>query len=216
MNGLLNGKVVVVTGPAKGMGADLALVGRDTAAIEPVAAEARAKGRRAEIFPVDLMDAASVEAMGRAVLASFGRCDVLVNIAGGRGPLGQILLGDHAGGIRRDSAAERHRLLPDHARLRAGDDRARLGQDRQCRWHLRAAGDHQIRVEGPRFEEVRATMAKKEGISAEEARRKHASEYALKRISTDQDVANGVLFLATDLSRQTTGQDLAVDGGWVI
>jgi NAD(P)-dependent dehydrogenase (short-subunit alcohol dehydrogenase family) len=59
-------------------------------------------------------------------------------------------------------------------------------------------------------------MAERLGISAEEARVEHAREYALRRISTGADVANAVLFLASDLARQTTGQDLAVDGGWVI
>ncbi len=46
--------------------------------------------------------------------------------------------------------------------------------------------------------------------------RKHAEEYALKRVSTDEDVANAVLFYASEVSRQITGQDIAVDGGWVI
>ena len=33
--------------------------------------------------------------------------------------------------------------------------------------------------------------------------------------TTDQDVANACLFLASDVSRQLTGVDLPVDGGWV-
>ena len=57
---------------------------------------------------------------------------------------------------------------------------------------------------------------KRLGIGLEEAMRKHAEEYALKRVSTDEDVANAVLFFASDVSRQITGQDIAVDGGWVI
>lgn len=71
-------------------------------------------------------------------------------------------------------------------------------------------------VEGPRFEKVCADMAKRDGISIDEAKARHAADYALKRVSTDQDVANAVLFFASDRSRQITGQDLAVDGGWVI
>ena len=57
-------------------------------------------------------------------------------------------------------------------------------------------------------------MALRLGISEEEAARRHAEDYALKRISTDQDVANACLFLASDVSRQITGVDLPVDGGW--
>ncbi|MBY0440352.1 MAG: SDR family NAD(P)-dependent oxidoreductase, partial [Burkholderiales bacterium] len=59
------GKVVLVTGPAKGMGraitlafaragAGLSLAGRDTAAIEAVAAEARALGSDARVYRADL------------------------------------------------------------------------------------------------------------------------------------------------------------------
>ena len=54
------------------------------------------------------------------------------------------------------------------------------------------------------------------GISVEQARAQHEAEYALKRVSTDQDVANAILFFASDASKNVTGQDLAIDGGWVI
>jgi short-subunit dehydrogenase len=73
----LEGKVAVITGPAKGMGAAitqafaaegcrLALVGRDTAAIEPVAAEVRASGGEAVVIACDLTDADQATAMARA------------------------------------------------------------------------------------------------------------------------------------------------------
>ena len=59
-------------------------------------------------------------------------------------------------------------------------------------------------------------MAKRLGITTEEAAERHAAEYALKRITTDADVANACLFLASDASRQITGIDLPVDGGWAM
>ena len=72
----LGGRVAVITGPAKGMGAAitmafaaegarLALVGRDTAAIEPVAAQVQAAGAEAIVVPCDLTEPAQCEA-GRA------------------------------------------------------------------------------------------------------------------------------------------------------
>jgi 3-oxoacyl-[acyl-carrier protein] reductase len=57
-------------------------------------------------------------------------------------------------------------------------------------------------------------MALRLGISEAEAAARHAAEYALRRITTDADVANACLFLASPVSRQITGVDLPVDGGW--
>jgi 3-oxoacyl-[acyl-carrier protein] reductase len=45
---------------------------------------------------------------------------------------------------------------------------------------------------------------------------RHAAEYALKRVTVDADVANACLFFASDVSRQITGADLPVDGGWAM
>ena len=258
---LLKDRVAVVTGPAKGMGAactlllaehgaDLALVGRDTAAIEPVAEQVRAMGRRAEIFGCDLMDAASVDAMATAVLASFTHCDALINIAGGRGPLGKTFwetTPEECDEILRLNVTGCFLTMRAFAptMIAAGSGkivnvggtfgmRGRAGRAgySASKWGLRGLtksaalelGPHNVNVncvapgmvEGDRFDNVLATMARKDGISLEEARTKHASEYALRRISTDVDVANAVLFFASDLSRQTTGQDFTVDGGWVV
>src|SRR5205809_963792 len=86
------GKVAVVTGPAKGMGAaitlmlardgaDLVLAGRDLAAIEPVAQQVRALGRRAEPVRCDVTSAPEVAAMVETARARFDdRIDILVNI----------------------------------------------------------------------------------------------------------------------------------------
>ena len=92
-------RTVLITGPAKGMGAritrrfaeegaDLVLAGRDTDAIAPVAEEARAMGRDAIVAPCDVTDAGAVEAAVEAGIEAYGKIDVLVNVAGGTGPLG--------------------------------------------------------------------------------------------------------------------------------
>jgi 3-oxoacyl-[acyl-carrier protein] reductase len=87
------------------------------------------------------------------------------------------------------------------------------------------AGPHNINVncvapgmvDGPRFrEKVCANMAEKLGITLQEAMTRHAADYALRRVSTDTDVAHACLFLASDVSRQITGVDLPVDGGWAM
>ncbi|HEY2183832.1 MAG TPA: SDR family oxidoreductase, partial [Xanthobacteraceae bacterium] len=96
----LVGRAAVITGPAKGMGAAitkafasegarLALLGRDTAAIEPVASEARGLGAQTIIVPCDLTDAAQCERAASEARERHGRIDILVNVAGGSGPIGK-------------------------------------------------------------------------------------------------------------------------------
>jgi len=95
----LANKTGIITGPAKGMGqaisetlaregADLVLAGRDTGAIEDVAANIRAMGRKAEVVKVDVTDPEQVEAMVAHTARLFdGRIDILVNVAGVTGPI---------------------------------------------------------------------------------------------------------------------------------
>ena len=71
-------------------------------------------------------------------------------------------------------------------------------------------------VDGPRFERVCASRAQRLGKAPDEVREDYASQYALRRISLPEDIANAVLFLVSERARQITGQELAVDGGSVI
>ena len=45
---------------------------------------------------------------------------------------------------------------------------------------------------------------------------RYASRTPLGRMGSEEDFRGAVVYLATDLSRYVTGQDLAVDGGWGI
>ena len=57
---------------------------------------------------------------------------------------------------------------------------------------------------------------RRDGPRSRGAMTRHAADYALRRVSTDADVANACLFMASDVSRQVTGVDLPVDGGWAM
>jgi NAD(P)-dependent dehydrogenase (short-subunit alcohol dehydrogenase family) len=258
----LEGRIAMITGPAKGMGAaitkafaaegaKLALIGRDIAAIEPVAAEVKSAGAQAIVVKCDLTDAKQCEAAAAQTKEAFGRIDILVNVAGGSGPVGkpgvettpeefdEIIKLNMNGCFHTMRAALPAMIAQRYGKVvNVGGTfgmRGRAGRMAYSasKWGLRGitksfaleVGQYNINVnnvapgmvDGPRFrDKVCADMAKRLGITVEEAMERHASEYALKRVTVDADVANACLFLASDVSRQITGADLPVDGGWAM
>jgi len=256
-------RVAIITGPAKGMGAavtrafaregcGLALVGRDVKAIAPIADEVTAGGGQAIVVPCDVTDAGQCEeAAARTRAAYDGRIDILVNVAGGSGPMGKT--GWETTPEEFDAIVDLNMrgcfntmraVLPTMIAQRYGKIvnvggtfgmRGRAGRMAYSasKWGLRGitksfaleAGPHNINVncvapgmvDGPRFrEKVCAEMARRLNITVEEAAARHAADYALRRVTTDADVANACLFLASDAARQITGVDLPVDGGWAM
>ena len=69
-------------------------------------------------------------------------------------------------------------------------------------------------VETPRMMKLCETKAKLRGWTVEQVYDEYVQDMALQRVTTGQDVANAVLFMACEDSRQITGQHIAVDGGW--
>ena len=93
----LTGKVAVVTGGAGVLcrefakalalcGAKVAILNRTLSKAEDVVAEIRAMGGEAIAVGVNVTDKASVQAAHEAVLAAYGKCDILINGAGGNNP----------------------------------------------------------------------------------------------------------------------------------
>ncbi|MBM3582555.1 MAG: SDR family oxidoreductase [Alphaproteobacteria bacterium] len=69
-------------------------------------------------------------------------------------------------------------------------------------------------VETPRMEKLCQEKARVRGWTYEQVYEEYVQDMALKRVTTPQDVANAVLFMCSEESRNITGQELAVDGGW--
>ena len=69
-------------------------------------------------------------------------------------------------------------------------------------------------VAGERMDRLCREKAKKRGWTPEQVYEEYVQEMALRRVTTAEDIANAVLFLSTDESRNMTGQCLTVDGGW--
>ena len=258
----LTGRSVLITGPAKGMGqaitlafaregCRLALAGRDLAAIEPVAAEARELGAEAVVLSCDLTDTEACKAAVHAAEAAFGRVDALVNVAGGSGPIGktgwdttraefdEIVTLNMAGCFNTMRAVLPGMVAREYGKIvNVGGTfgmRGRAGRMAYSasKWGLRGitksmaleAGPFNVNVncvapgmvDGERFRaKVVPEMMQRLGLTEAEAVARHAADYALRRITVDADVAHACLFLASDVSRQITGVDLPVDGGWAM
>lgn len=68
-------------------------------------------------------------------------------------------------------------------------------------------------VEGDRIDRVIAGQAQARGIGEEEMRQAMLDRSPLKRMTTDDDIAEATLFLASDLAKNISGQVLAVNAG---
>ena len=92
MSGKFDGKVALVTGGSKGIGracaygfaaegAKVAVTGRTFVELEATAAKVRQLGSEALVCQSDFLDREQVAGIAPAVLAEFGRIDILVNNA---------------------------------------------------------------------------------------------------------------------------------------
>ena len=69
-------------------------------------------------------------------------------------------------------------------------------------------------VRSPRLEKLCREKARVRGWTYEQVEEEYLRDMALHRFTEPEDVANAVLFLASDDARNITGQELVVDGGW--
>ncbi|MDP6708435.1 MAG: SDR family NAD(P)-dependent oxidoreductase [Alphaproteobacteria bacterium] len=256
----LENKKAIITGAAKGMGAaitrrlgaegaDILLAARDQAALEPVAEEIRAMGRRAETIATDVTDEAQVRAMVDSAAEIFeGRIDILVNVAGITGPIEtpawEIELADFEEVIRANLVGT---FLPikytlplmiprrygkivnigGSSGLRGYRYRAAYSSSK---WSIRGltrtialdVGEYDINVNvvcpgiihTPRMDKLCHEKARVRGWTYQQVYDEYVEEMALDRVTEPEDVANLVLFMASDESRNMTGQEVTVDGGW--
>jgi 3-oxoacyl-[acyl-carrier protein] reductase len=243
----LAGRVALVTGSSGGIGRVIALTlaraGADVAinyhthpdAGRQVAEEAEALGVRAAAFGADGADSAQVRAMVAAVLAHFGRVDVLVNNVGEFAYKPAF----------RHTDAEFDRIMAGTAGATFYATMAVLPGMRRRRWgrviSIGASGaQHALgsRNEGPHLAGKAAvvsltrTLALEEGrrgitfnvvcpgivndrrLTRAEAERVRDPSSPVGRPGTSEDVADAVRFLARPSSSFINGAVLEVTGGW--
>ncbi len=107
-SGRLRGRVALVTGASRGIGAAVArrfaaegaqviLLARTQGALEEVDDQIRRTGGQATLVPLDLRDGEAIDRMGAALYQRFGRLDILVGnagVLGGLSPVGHFALPD--------------------------------------------------------------------------------------------------------------------------
>ncbi|MDP6267875.1 MAG: SDR family NAD(P)-dependent oxidoreductase [Arenicellales bacterium] len=109
-------------------------------------------------------------------------------------------------------------------RYRAGYSSSKWGVRGLTRTAALDCGEHNINVnaimpgivETPRMEKLCHEKAKTKGTSYEQEYADYVAEMALKRVTTPQDIANAVVFLACDDSKNITGQEMVICGGWAV
>ena len=239
-----NGKVAIVTGASRGIGRAiaeaLAAGGAQTVAAArgdnaaATAAAIQAAGGRAEAVPLDVTDAAAVDAVVSEVMGRYGRIDILVNNAGitrdqlmlrmKRDDWDQVIATNLTAAFTCVQA-----VLKPMIKQRAGrivsisSVVGQMGNAGQANYAASKAGligfskalarevasrNVTVNVVTPGLIDTDMTKA-----IADKAQTDWAAAIPLGRLGTAQDVAAAVCFLASDEAAYITGQVLAVNGG---
>jgi 3-oxoacyl-[acyl-carrier protein] reductase len=246
----VRGRVAVVTGASRGIGraiavdltragADVALFGRDAAALAHTESACLAvrDGARTAVRLVDVADEGAVGAAVAEVLAEFGRIDIAIANAGQA----------QDGLILRFKSADLDRLLDVNlksafylcaavakpmVKQRAGSivlvssivgvagnpgqsaySASKAGLLGLAKSLAKELGSRNIRVNAVAPGLIETAMTAPMPAAAREH---YLSTIALGRAGTPEDVAPAVTFLASDAARYVTGQTLVVDGGFLM
>lgn len=242
----VDGKVAVITGAGRGIGAatalalaeagaDVALTSRTDSQLEAVAEQVRALGRRAFVFPADVIENEQIEAFVAAAVEEFGGIDIVINNAGGTPP--RPFTATSAGYLERafhfnvtTAFVMTKAALPSMLERGGGsvvNISSAIGRLRDRGFvaygTAKAAMSHmtrlmaadlapRVRVNGIAVGSV-ATSALETVLTNPAIHDEMVAKTPLRRLGSPDDIAIGALYLASDAAGWVTGKIIEIDGG---
>lgn len=220
-------------------GAHVAVSGRREEAGQALAAKLRAMGVRAEFLRADVRFEADVRSLVEQAVARFGRIDIAVNNAGTEGQLGpiidqstenyettfatnvlgtllsikhemRVMLAQGSGSIVNLSSISGRVGIPGAA-VYVASKHAVEGLTKSAALEGAAVG---VRVNAIAPGPVQTDMLDRFVGGSEEAKTGFLDSIPAKRAASVDEIAQTIVFLASDKARYLTGQSIAVDGGY--
>jgi len=219
-------------------GAQLAVNDIRNAELVDTASMLRSFGVRVETYVGDISDGNGVEVVVRSVVRDFGRIDVLVNNAGIAFPTPTLEVSEEewdrvlnvnlkgtffvSRAVLRQMKSQRSGRVIMVASI-AGKtggvytgihyDVSKAGIIVLTRRLAREFGEFGVTVNAVAPSFVETDLLKDLALDSPKMRAESANLNVIKRLATPDDVANAVLFLASDSSSFITGETLNVNGG---
>ena len=215
-------------------GADVVLSARTADQLEAVADQVRAAGRRAVVVPADLSDLDRLDDLIAAATGELGRLDIVVNNVGGAMPQPLLDTSDAdleqafhfnvttAFSLTRRAAADLARTKGSVINIASLIGRVRdrgyaaYGTAKAAMLHMTrlVAADLAPRVRVNAIGVGSTATSALEIVMQDDAlRTEMESKTPLKRLGTPEDIALGVLYLASPAGSFMTGKVLELDGG---
>ena len=243
--GTLSGRIALVTGASQGIGracaielakagAHVAVAARNLDRLNEVVAEIAAAGGTAHSFGLDVGDEESIKACAKAVIAHFGKVEILVNNAGitrdglmlrmKRSDWDDVITTNLTGSFLLTQAVSQSMLKNRWGRIiNIASVVGETGQAGQANYAASKAGlfgltkslarelasrNITVNAVAPGYIETAMTA-----VLNDEQKAAMTGQIPLGRAGTDLDIAHAVAFLASDGAAYITGHTMDVNGG---
>ena len=221
-------------------GCDIISADIDLEGAKKTADAVKAQGGKAIALKVNIAKPAEVEEMVKAAVKEFKKIDILVNTAGLIAALGTPFLDSKQESWEKDMAVNLYgamncakAVLPGMVARQYGKiinfssvaakvgalssySAAKAGVVSITRGLATEFGPSGININAIAPGIVSTNLFAAIGAGAEESYKVLAAHTPMRRVQTVEDMANAVAFLASDISKNITGQTIQIDGGQVL